>query len=334
MNRVVNAPIASMSSKFETQLLLSRPYLTRNQLLKLQSSTITDRRAYNQKKIVIFRFLSDICIQFKFPRRTLETAVYFYQRYYVFNRFETELCYTVATSCLLLSCKQVETIKKANEICGVSLRLRSAAKVTPDMIDSFKKRVLQIELRILEACAFDYRVNGSVHIDEYVVKFGRELNFDCETCHLAWIIAYDALKLETLLIVPQHTLALAVLKTAHELLHPTGSWPKMRYNAFETDENSVSQAYFDILNFFINSFSICDLRDNLPNGVPPVSIDTFIELKKNAGHEHGLKDVSEDAIEADAYLTTQRDYNIRERRYVLSAQLVADEARQKNVNNH
>lgn len=323
-----------MSSKFETQLLLSRPYLTRKQLLKLQSNTITDRRTYNQKKIAIYKFLSDICIQLKFPRRTLETAVYFYQRYYVFNVFETELCYTVATSCLLLSCKQVETIKKANEICSVSLRLRSAGKVTPDIIDNFKKRVLQIELRILEACAFDYRVNNSVHIDEYVVKMGRELKLDYQTCHLAWVIAYDALKLETLLIVPQHTIALAVLKTAHELLHSRESWPKFRYSAFETDEYSVSQAYFDILNFFINSFSICDLRENLPAGVPPVSIDTFIELKKNAGHEFGLKEASDDAIEADAYLTTQRDFSIRERRYVLSPKLVADEAQQKNFNNH
>lgn len=323
-----------MSSNFETQLLLSRPYLTRKQLLRLQSNTITDRRAYNQKKITIFKFLSDLCLQFKFPRRTLETSIYFYQRYYVFNVFETELCYTVATSCLLLSCKQVETIKKANEICSLSLRLRSSAKVTPDIIDNFKKRVLQIELRILEACAFDYRVNNSVHIDEYVVKFGRELKQDYDTCHLAWIIAYDALKLDTLLIVPQHTIALAVLKTAYELLYSRESWPRIRYNAFETDEFSVSQAYFDILNFFINSFSICDLRENLPAGVPPISIDTFIELKKNAGHEFGLKEVSEADIDADAYLTTQRDYSIRERRYVLSPQLIADEANHRNFNNH
>lgn len=323
-----------MSSKFETQLLLSRPYLTKKQLSKLQSSTIADRRAYNQKKIAILKFLSDICVQLKFPRRTLETAAYFYQRFYVFNRFETELCHTVATSCLLLSCKQVETIKKANEICSVSLRLRSAAKVTPEIIDNFKKRVLQIELRILEACAFDYRVNNLVHIDEYVVKLGKELNLEHLTCHLAWVIAYDALKLETLLMVPQHIIALAVLKTAHELLHGKNGWPKIRYNAFEADERSVSQAYFDILNFYINSFNVCDLPANLPEGVSPVSIDTFIELKKNAGEEFGLEEDTDKAIESDAYLTTPRDFSIRERRYVLSPQLVTDEAKHSAIRKH
>ncbi|QLQ81042.1 hypothetical protein HG537_0E03970 [Torulaspora globosa] len=316
-----------MSSKFETQLLVSRPYLTKKQLSKLQNSTIPDRRAYNQKKITIFKFLSDICVQLKFPRRTLETAIYFYQRFYVFNRFETELCHTVATSCLLLSCKQVETIKKANEICSISLRLRSANKITPEIIDGFKKRVLQIELRILEACAFDYRVNNMVHIDEYVVKIGKELNLEVLTCHLAWIIAYDVLKLELLLMVPQHIIAIAVLKTAYEILHGKIGWPKIRYTAFEADEKSVSQAYFDILNFYINSFTVSDLPDNLPEGVPPVSIDMFIGLKKNAGQEFGLEEITEKAMEADAYLTTPRDYSIRERRYVLSSQLVADEAK-------
>lgn len=316
-----------MASKFESQLLLSRPYLTKKQLSKLQNYTIPDRRAYNQKKIIIFKFLSEICVQLKFPRRTLETAIYFYQRFYVFNRFETELCHTVATSCLLLSCKQVETIKKANEICSTSLRLRSAAKITPEIIDNLKKRILQIELRILEACAFDYRVNNLVHIDEYVVKIGKELNLDRHLCHLAWVVSYDVLKLELLLIVPQHIIAIAVLKTAQELMHGKNSWPKMRFSAFEADEKSVSQAYFDILNFYINSFTVCDLPANLPNGMSPVSIDTFIELKKNAGQEFGLDEIPDKAIESDTYLTTQRDYSIRERRYVLSAQLVADEVR-------
>lgn len=319
-----------MSSKFETQLLLSRPYFTKKQLLRAQTNTIPDRRAYNQKKIAIFKFLSDICVQLKFPRRTLETALYFYQRYYVFNRFETELCYTVATSCLLLSCKQVETLKKVNEICSLSMRLRSVANITPDILDNLKKRVFQIELRIMEACSFDFRVNNYVHIDEYVVKIGKELKLDYQTCQQAWIIAYDVLKLEILLVVPQHTIAIASLRISYELLYSREGWPMIRYNTFETDESSVNEAYFEILNFYINSFESCDLKNNLPKGCPPVSIDRFIELKKNAGQESGLGDVLEKEIALDSYLTIPRDYTIRERRYVISPHLLVDEASSTN----
>lgn len=313
-----------MSSVFETQLTLSRPYLTKKQLQRAQKNTIPDRRAYNQRKLVICKFLSDICIQLKFPRRTLETAVYFYQRYHVTNRFETEMCYNVATSCLFLACKQVETIKKVNEICTVSLKLRNVTKITPETLDTFKKRVFQIELRILESCSFDYRVNNSVHIDEYIVKLGKELKLNYKVCYLAWIIAYDVLKLDIILMIPQHTISLAVLKIAYELSNET-DWPKSCYIKYGSDNDSVNEAYFDIINFYINAFTLCDLKDNLPPGTPVVSVDKFMELKKNAGEENGLKEMTEECLESDAYLTKARDYSIRERRYVLSPELIEEE---------
>lgn len=316
-----------MTSKFDTQLLLSRPYLTKRQLKRLQKDNITDQRTYNQKTLAVIKFISEICVQLNFPRRTLETAIYFYQRYHVFNRFETELCYTVATSSLLLSCKQVETIKKVNEICSVSLRLRNVPKASGDMIDNFKKGVFQIELRILEACSFDYRVNNFVHIDEYVVKFGKLLSLDYQLCMLAWVIAYDVLKLETLLIVPQHVIALAVLKIAFQLLNPKGNWSTVvGERKLETDEYSLNEAYFDILNFYINSFDVCDLKSNQLDGMKSFGLQDFIDLKKNAGTESGLQEFTDSEIELDAYFTSQRDYSVRERRYVLSPQLVMDEA--------
>ncbi|AQZ12035.1 CTK2 (YJL006C) [Zygosaccharomyces parabailii] len=315
-----------MTSKFDTQLLLSRPYLTKRQLQRLQKDNIADRRTYNQKTLAVIKFISEICVQLNFPRRTLETAIYFYQRYHVFNRFETEQCYTVATSSLLLSCKQVETIKKVNEICSVSLRLRNVPKASGDMIDNFKKGVFQIELRILEACSFDYRINNFVHTDEYVVKFGKLLSLDYRLCMLAWVIAYDVLKLETLLKVPQHAIALAVLKIAYQLLSPEGDWLRLvREKKLEIDDYSLNEAYFDVLNFYINSFDICDLKGNQPEGTKPLGLQDFINLKKIAGPESGLQDFSESDIELDPYFTSQRDYSVRERRYVLSPQLVMDE---------
>ncbi|GAV51905.1 hypothetical protein ZYGR_0AF03760 [Zygosaccharomyces rouxii] len=317
-----------MSTKFDTQLLLSRPYLTKRELTRLQRDTIADRRTYNQKKLAVIKFMSEICLQLNFPRRTLETAIYFYQRYHVFNRFETELCYTVATSSLLLSCKQVETIKKVNEICSVSLRLRNVPKPSPEMLDNFKKGVFQIELRILESCSFDYRTNNFLHIDECVVKFGKTFHLDYQVCLLAWVIGYDVLKLDTLLTIPQHTVALAILKISCQILKPTTDWFQLvaRRN-LETDKYSLNEAYFDILNFYINSFDICDLKNNIPPGISYFGLEKFIELKKNAGPEFGLHDFNEKDIEMDPYFTSHRDYSVRERRYVLSPKLVQDEVK-------
>ncbi|CAI1514089.1 hypothetical protein SEUBUCD646_0J01920 [Saccharomyces eubayanus] len=314
-----------MPSTFETQLFFSRPFLSKRQIQRAHKNTISDYRNYNQKKLAVFKFLSDLCVQLKFPRKTLETAVYFYQRYHLFNRFETELCYTVATSCLTLSCKEVETIKKANEICTLSLHLRNVVKINTEILENFKKRVFQIELRILESCSFDYRVNNYVHIDEYVIKIGRELSFDYKLCKLAWLIAYDALKLETVLVIPQHSIALAILRIAYELLD-NKNWSSKRYSLFESDENSVNEAYFDILNFYINFFDLCDLQHHLPEGVPPVSIDRFMVLKKNAGPEFGLQQVTDHELDADPYITISRENTVQERRYVLSMDLINGES--------
>ncbi|CUS23655.1 LAQU0S11e01266g1_1 [Lachancea quebecensis] len=313
-----------MSGAFQTQIMLSRPYLTREQIKRAQQNTISDRRVYNQKRISVFKYLCDMCVQFKFPRRTLETAMYFYQRFYLFNKFETELCYDVATSCLFLSCKQVETMKKVADLATVSLRLRSIVKVSPELLDNCKKRIFQMELRILETCCFDYRVNNSVHIDDLLVKIGKDLKLSHEVCYLAWLIAFDALKLEILLMVPQHTIAIAVLKIACELTEGV-SWPSVRYSLFESNELSVGEAYFDIINFFINVFDLSDLKASVPNNLRNVGIETFIELKKQAGHEKGLKEP--DNISSDPYVAKDRDYTIQERRYVLYGKRISDENR-------
>lgn len=313
-----------MSTTFETHLVLSRPYLTRKQILRAQKNTISDRRTYNQKKLAVIKFLTDICVQLRFPRKTLEAAVYFYQRYHLFNNFETETCYSLATSCLLLSCKQVETLKKINDISTLSLRLRNI-KVSPDILDNFKKRIFQLELRILEACNFDYRINSHVHIDEYIVKLGKNLNLTYEVSHTAWIIAYDVLKLDIILVVPQHTIAMAVLKIAYEL-HNQKTWPVVDYNKYETSIESVSEAYFDIVNFYINAFDLCDLKTSFPNMNQSLDTESFIELKKNAGPESGLKEELDISIDEDLYLTKQREYSVRERRYVLSAASVEEES--------
>lgn len=242
--------------------------------------------------------------------------MYFYHRYHVFNKFETEMCYDVGTSCLFLSCKQVETFKRIGEVCTVALKIRNVPRITTEILDSFRKRIIQMELRVLETCSFDYRINNEVHIDEFIVKIGRELSLSYEICQLAWLIAFDVLKLELLVVVPPHTIALAVLKVACELFNDS-KWPNVRLNLFETDTASFNEAYFDILNFYINVFDACDLKDHNSVKELNLKIETFIELKKNAGPESGLS-TNAACLEMDDYVTKERNFGAKERRYVLN----------------
>ncbi|SMN18620.1 similar to Saccharomyces cerevisiae YJL006C CTK2 Beta subunit of C-terminal domain kinase I (CTDK-I) [Maudiozyma saulgeensis] len=324
-----------MSSSFEAELILSRPYLTRKQISRAQKNTISDLRTYSQKKLLIIKYLSDMCVQLKLPRKTLETAIYYYERYHLFNAFETELIHLLATSCLVLSCKQTETLKKINEICQVSYKVRKISKVNQDMMETFKKRICQTELRILESCSFDYRVNNFLHIDEYIIKIGKSLQLESKVCHLAWLIAYDVLKSDVLLIIPQHSIAIAILKISVELFNlkndnngneeNSSKWSNVDYSYFETNENSVNEAYFEISNFYINTFDICDLQGNIPHDYPHIGIESFIELKQTAGSQTGLDELPNDDIDRDPFLCNSRNSSVRERRHVLSSRLVIEE---------
>ena len=197
-----------------------------------------------------------------------------------------------------------------------------------EILNNFKKQLFHLELKILEACSFDYRINNYVHADEFIVKFGKKLGFSYQVCHLAWLIGYDVLKLEIMLIVPQHCISLAVLKIATELIgQDLEIWKKREtFIKLDVQQLQFQEAYFDILNFFINAFELCDLKDNLPVGVPMISIDTFIQLKKRAGPEVGIREMNESSLKADEYFAVQREYTVRERRYTLIQSLVKDES--------
>ncbi|CCD24030.1 Ctk2p NDAI_0C03700 [Naumovozyma dairenensis CBS 421] len=337
-----SSPSSSSLASFESELYLSRPYFTRRQISKLQSKTITDHRSYNSKKLTIVRYLSDLCVHLSFPRKTLETAIYYYQRYHLFHPFETELTYTLALGCLILSCKQVETITKINDIVNLSFVLRNGKPLpmtSPSSaveLENMKKRIFNLELKVLKSCSFDYRINNYIHIDEFIIKFGQKLNFHFQICHLAWIIEYDVFKLDLLLIIPQHVIALATLKLATELYgQDLEIWNKLEtFTNLQVEKLSFKQAYFDILNFYINTFDLCDLKDNLPTDVPPISINEFMALKKRAGSEVGLEDITnntskfqQEIVDADPYLNiNQNEFKMaREKRYVLSQDLIEQE---------
>ena len=320
-----------MSAGFDMELILSRPYLTRKQITRAQRNTIPDLRVYTQKKLQVLKYLSDLCVYMLLPRRTLETTIYYYDRYHLFNVFETEMVYPLATACLLLSCKQTETIKKLNEICITSFRVRKVPNVTTEMVEALRKRALQLELRILEACSFDYRINNFLHIDECIVKAGKKISCSKEVCYTAWLIAYDVLKTDIMLIIPQHSIAVAVLKVAEDLLKTNNTaWNQDIYTELSTDIKSVSEAYFEVVNFYINMFDSCELRSNFvapPSGpAPEITLKSFIDLKQEAGPEHGLDEVSNEMVDRDRLLAVDMHSQIvRERRHVLSRSLVIEE---------
>ncbi len=82
---------------------LSRPYLTRQQIKHAQSRTISNISIYGQRRNQIFHFLLKICVSLKFPMRCLESAMIYYQRYYLYNEFDTSSYYDIAITALFIT---------------------------------------------------------------------------------------------------------------------------------------------------------------------------------------------------------------------------------------
>ena len=70
---------------------ISRPFFTHKEISYLHNQTIPEslKPHYTNIKNNVFQFLFQIIKQLKFPLRVLATAMNYYQRYYLFNKFET-----------------------------------------------------------------------------------------------------------------------------------------------------------------------------------------------------------------------------------------------------
>ncbi|CCH60841.1 hypothetical protein TBLA_0D03410 [Henningerozyma blattae CBS 6284] len=324
---------------FESQIIKSRPFFNKQQIRRLQKHTINNKLNYEVNKTQILNKVNKICYELKFPRCTLETSIYFYQRYYLFNKFESEYCFIVGVSCILLSSKQMETVKKINEICSVALKLRNTeaenmsnqnAKINPEVLENFKKRVIQIEQRILESCCFDYRIyylNHGINLSESLILIGKDLKVDKEVCKLGWIICYDVLNTELILILPGFLISFVILKISSEIFQLHYKESNYESPFFDTDKYSIrkdfsDEAYFTILNMYINKFDSFEIKNY--NKIS-LSIETFMKLKEVAGEESGISMLSEDQLDLDSYINEIRDFNIKERRYVLDSTIIENE---------
>jgi Cdk activating kinase (CAK)/RNA polymerase II transcription initiation/nucleotide excision repair factor TFIIH/TFIIK, cyclin H subunit len=140
---------------------VTKPFFTSLELSHLHSLTIPESKklAYNKRKHQIFHYLFQIVRTMKFPLKVLNTAMNYYQRYYLFNVFSEEDdpasgsdggaaagtgslsstasgssttgsangCndpITVALTALFLATKNEDCIKKLRDIQTVALKIR------------------------------------------------------------------------------------------------------------------------------------------------------------------------------------------------------------------
>ncbi|KAK6462145.1 cyclin-like protein [Scheffersomyces coipomensis] len=160
-----SVPIANITQ-------IARPYFTSSELRYLHNKSIkeSEKLHYSRTKHQVFQFCFQIIKQLKFPLRVLSTTMNYYQRWYLFNKFDIEQHdvedkltlaafekdpYVIATTCLFLACKNEDCIKKLKDIQAVANKIRE--------IDESKYTNERTTSSILAAAnAANNNTNGSI----------------------------------------------------------------------------------------------------------------------------------------------------------------------------
>lgn len=248
-----------------------------------------------------------VCVSLKFPVRTLESAMIYYQRYFLHNKFDTSVYHDIAVTSLFVASKGEDTIKKLRDIITVSFQVRNV-QITAEQAENYRKRILGMEFKLLETIAFDLRTS---HVEEYIVKMSKSLKAPKTVAQMAWWLAYDSYQLEIGLKVPSSAIAVAVLEIAGSL---ESQKVNINYRELFVNMEAVNETKSDLFDFYINSFNntiISTLRPELKN--------TFIDLKIPLADCKLLTERDRRGIEEDAYFE-ERSHTSGERRYMLGHQ--------------
>lgn len=314
VNNISSPKVTTNSVKLDSEkptlistVQLSRPFLTRQQIKYAQNRTISNISIYDQRRNQIFHFLLKICISLKFPMRCLESAMIYYQRYYLYNEFDTTSYYDIAITALFITSKNEDTIKKLRDIIMIANQIKNTI-MKPELLEQYRKKIIRIEFKLLETMSFDFRFN---HIEEYLVKIGKDLKISKEICSLAWLISIDSFQIDIGLKIPSHSIALASLIIACKLKNHD---LKFKAETYYTTDNSINEGLIDLLDLYVHHFNFSNLV-----GFYPEFKDKFINIKLFYAHAKGFSDQDIKILEKDEYFK-ERDFSNGERRYMLGNQ--------------
>ncbi|GMM32912.1 Ctk2 protein [Saccharomycopsis crataegensis] len=297
---------------FKSSVQISRPFLTSKAVKFLQKKTIPDYQTYKQRISHVLSFLLSLTRLLKFPSRTLESAMLYYQRYYLFNHFSTSSNIDVAIAALFIASKNEDTIKKLRDIIAIANPLRNAPN-TNEAIEENKKVILNFEKKMLETISFDFR---TYHIDELLIRIAKDLKLSVDLTYLAYMIAFDSFQTEVSLKTPQHATAIACIIIAAKFREENSVFP-LNSAKYKCDRALVNEALFEILELYINNYNYGSLADMYPNDK-----ESFIKIRINIKNEINLKDLDERSLLNDGFYNI-KNYNVSDTgsaRYMLGNQ--------------
>lgn len=231
----------------------------------------------------------------------------YYQRYFLFNKFDIAIYYDIAITSIFIASKNEDTIKKLRDIMVVANQIRNTL-LNQDQFELYRKKILSLEFKLLETISFDFRI---FHVEEFLIKISKTLKIPKDIGYLAWLISYDSYQTEIALKVPPQSIAIACITLATKLKDYE---VVIRPDFYYSSENAVNEALLNMLDLYINSYNYTGLASIYPDFQ-----NKFVEIRIPLSDAQGLKEPPVGVVEGDDYFK-DRDFTIGERRYMLGNQ--------------
>lgn len=237
-------------------LQLSKPFLSQEEILychRIQgivnnhTEGLMYETFYNNKKNEMMIFLQKLIKILRYPTNVLELTMNYYQRFYMFNKFDIfkNAFYEIAVTSLFISSKLQDYIKKLRDIVKV---------VNDDMklavLNITENKILQLEKQFLQTINFDFRFQNC---EELVLRIGHSLKLDEELKYVSWLINNDTYVTDLHVKFPCNVVALACIKLACKLQEKQVEISNKDFRIFKDSFILVSME--EILKYYMDHYS-------------------------------------------------------------------------------
>lgn len=196
---------------------ISQPFVSSAQIKQLLEKNESSQMLFFAAKSNAFELIMRASITFRFPVKTICSAMLIFQHFYLFNKINSHSIVDVISACLLVASKIEDTPKRSKEFISY-LHVYKGTNLSLKQLDDKKNLIITIEREIFETIGFDFR---HISVQYFLIKICKEIEADKDVAKVAWTISVDSLLSNVYLEIPSHTIALACIILARKILKET-----------------------------------------------------------------------------------------------------------------
>lgn len=158
--------------QFPTLIKISQSFVSDTQIAELLAKNDSSAASFDDSIGQAFSLIMGSAVWFRFPIRTVCTAMMIFQQFFLFNKISSYNLLEVVCACVFVASKVQDTSKKSKDIIGMLFDTKKI-HLSKDQLNEKKSVILKIERNIFETLGFDFRRNS---VQYTLIKICKDLD--------------------------------------------------------------------------------------------------------------------------------------------------------------